>query len=201
MSMQNNLRTIQFEPTDKTVGKNVARLSTIHIPNEEEPEFRIFMNTIIEKVKSSIIEKSEAQAEAIAKSESYQNEIAAIDNVDDLNMIINPVQALPTYLKDPLNKLIGEKAKANGWTFDKATREFVDPNPPAEDEEEEDNQEDPEQEDAGQEDPEEFTAAAEPEAPAPPPAKVPKKATATTAKKPKAAAPKKQLETEELPFK
>lgn len=127
MSMRNNKRTIQFEPTDNTVGKNVAHLPLIEIPNQEDPAIKTFMANIIEDVKNSLVAKSEAQAEALAKSEEYQKQIDAIDNVDDLNLLVTPVQELPKYLKDPLNKLIADKAKSKGYTFDKKARVFVDP--------------------------------------------------------------------------
>lgn len=129
MTMKNNKRTIQFEPTDFSIGKNVARLPLLEVPAEGTDELKSFLSGIIKKVKSSITSQSESQREALEKSEKYQKEIAAVKNVDDINLLIAPVQELPKYLKDPINKLISAKAKGLGFIFNKATTSFENPAP------------------------------------------------------------------------
>ena len=57
LTMVNNKRTLTFEPTDKTIGKNVAKLPTLEIPDENDPAFLTFMADIIEKVKESRLKK------------------------------------------------------------------------------------------------------------------------------------------------
>lgn len=124
----NNKRTIQFEPSDTTVGKNVARLETIEIPNDSDPAFRNFMATLIDKVKNAINNMSEAQREAVAQSEAFQKDIDACETPDCLTEILTKVNGLPEYLKAPLKKLIGAKAKERGYIANTETKRFEDPN-------------------------------------------------------------------------
>ncbi|MBX3253945.1 MAG: ATP-binding protein [Chitinophagaceae bacterium] len=131
VSMINNKRTIQFSPTDVTVGKNTATLPIMEIPDKSDPAITHFMADIISKTKESLSRQSEAQAEATAKSEKFQKEIAAVQNVDDLNSVLTVVQLLPKFLKDQLNKLIGDKAKEKGYKFNRDKVLFEDPAPAA----------------------------------------------------------------------
>jgi hypothetical protein len=127
MSMVNNRRTIQWEPTDRTIGKNVARLPLTEIPDESTEQVKSLLAVIIEKVKDSICAQSEEQAEAIKKSEEYQKKIAKVKKADELSELVTPVQGLPKPQKDAMLKLIGEKAKEKGWIWNKATKVFDDP--------------------------------------------------------------------------
>lgn len=96
MSMQNNKRTIQFEPTDKSIGKNVARLPLIEIPNEAEPEAKTFMATIIDKVKKSITAQSAQQKEALEAFEIFSGAIAKATTVLNLaDILTDAVNVLP----------------------------------------------------------------------------------------------------------
>lgn len=132
VSMVNNKRSIQFSPTDLTVGKNTAQLPTMEIPDQGEPAAQTFMQDIITKTKASMVKQSEAQLEALQKSEAFQKQIAEVKTVEDINKIINPVQQLPKHLKEQLNKLIGEKAKEKGYIWNKEGKIFDAPAPPKE---------------------------------------------------------------------
>lgn len=128
VSMQNNQRTIQWDPTDITIGKNTASLQTTVIPDKGSSDLRSFMNTIISQVKASIVQQSEAQREALEKMQKYENEIEETETPEDLSLLVAPVQVLPKALAEPLAKRMGEKAKQKGWTWDKVNRCYVDPN-------------------------------------------------------------------------
>lgn len=95
MYMDNNQRTINFNPTDKTVGKNVARFPLLTVPDETEPEFKTFMADIIQKVKSSIQEKSEEQKEMLAKIESVQLALQAINSPETASTVSELIGTLP----------------------------------------------------------------------------------------------------------
>lgn len=131
VSTTNNRRTIQFEPSDGTIGKNVARLPLIEIPDVTDPKFHDFMGMLIEKVKDSICALSEAQQEAINKAEKYQKEITDVKTADDINLLITPITALPKAQKDALLKLVGEKAKSLELVWDKEAQLFKAPEKPA----------------------------------------------------------------------
>jgi hypothetical protein len=130
VSFVNNQRNIQWTPTDLTIGKNTANLPMMPVPDKTDPSLKSFMSEVIASVKKSIVSMSEAQREALEKSESFQKQIADITKVDDLNMLITPIQELAKYLRDPLNKLISEKAISKGWIYKKELKQFVAPAPP-----------------------------------------------------------------------
>jgi hypothetical protein len=124
MSMLNNVRTIQFNPTDTTIGKNVARLPLIEIPNESNPKSTDFLATLIEKVKDGIGAASEAQKEALEKSERFKKELADLKSVDELNLLVPAIQELPKYLKEQFYPLFNEKAKENNWQYNKTVKAY-----------------------------------------------------------------------------
>lgn len=124
ITMRNGRRVIQWDPTDETVGKNVACLPVTEIPDKGSPEFRDFNARIIEQIRAAIASQSEEQLQAVAQSEAYQNELRECGDPDCLTKILTEVNALPDYLKLPLQKLIGEKAKASGWVANKEKKCF-----------------------------------------------------------------------------
>lgn len=128
ITMRNNKRVIQFDPTDTIVGKNVAKLPVMEIPDSTDPAFKTFLADIITKTKNSICSQSEAQKEAVEMSVRFQEEISRADSPKELNKIIAPIQELPKALKDPLLKLVGDRAAAKGWSWNKTEKVFEDLN-------------------------------------------------------------------------
>jgi AAA domain-containing protein len=129
VSFVNNERTIQWTPTDLTVGKNTANLPTMRIPDKSNPALKAFMAEVITSVKKSIVCMSEEQREALAKSETIQDELNASDTPEKLTELLIKVHSLPEYLKAPMQKLIGDKAKASGWVANKEKKCFELPAP------------------------------------------------------------------------
>jgi len=125
VTTQNNRPVIIWEPSDRTIGKNVARLPVTDIPNETDPAWPTFMATLIQKVKTSIQERNEAQEEALKKFVSFQNAICDCEDPEELTMLLAAVNELaPTY-KAPLRVDIQKRAKELGFTIDKETKSFV----------------------------------------------------------------------------
>jgi hypothetical protein len=131
VSTKNNQATIQWYPSDITVGKNTANLPEAVIPDKGDPAFKTFMSDIIANVKKSIVEMSEAQREALEKSAKFQKEIALVKNAEGMNLILPAVQMLPKYLRDPLIQVMGVKSKELKLTWIKEQQIFQDPAPPA----------------------------------------------------------------------
>jgi hypothetical protein len=131
VSTKNNQASIQWYPSDITVGKNTANLPEAVIPDKSDPAFKTFMTDIIARVKSSIVEMNEAQREALEKSEKFQKEIAKVKNAEGMNLVLPAVQQLPKYLRDPLIQLMGVKSKELKLIWAKEHQIFQDPAPPA----------------------------------------------------------------------
>lgn len=121
---RNNKRILQFEPTDFSVGKNVARLPVIEVPEDSDPAYKTFMANIFALVKVSIVKQSETQQEATLKSQAFQARIAACDTPDTLTELLVEAKAMPDHLRLPLTKLIAEKGKEKGYVPNKTTLRY-----------------------------------------------------------------------------
>jgi AAA domain len=101
VSVRGGRRTIQFEPTDETVGKNVARLRDVAIPGLESPDFAQFGASLMDSVKSALVTMSEEQREAENKSEIFRSMMEQCANAE-VGMLASSILELPQYLRLPL---------------------------------------------------------------------------------------------------
>lgn len=119
MSIKNGSRVITWEPTETTIGKNVARLPDTVVPDINDPAGRTFMATLIEKVRSSITALTEEQEEIARVTVEITDAIAAAEKPEDLDGILARVNGLAEYLKQPLKIRIKERADAQEWFYSK----------------------------------------------------------------------------------
>lgn len=124
MKTVNNKRTIQFEPTDTTIGKNVARLPLIEIPDESSQDFNHFMSSLIIAVKDAIRSMSEAQKEALDKMHAYQQEVQGCEDPDELTELLAVAKELPPSYRSVIEKLIIDRSKALGFVVNKEKKCF-----------------------------------------------------------------------------
>ena len=125
LTMVNNKRTITFEPTDKTIGKNVAKLPTMEIPNETDPAFPTFMAEIIEKVKESIQRQTEEQKEALEKIRELSAAIATMETPEQAQAISGEIQTLTKMQQAGIKKKFKEKLDELKIKYDKNTNTFI----------------------------------------------------------------------------
>lgn len=125
LTMVNNKRTITFEPTDKTIGKNVAQLPTMEVPDETNPAFPNFMAHIIEKVKESIQRQTEEQKEAIEKIRELTSSIASMETPEQAQAISDEIQTLTKMQQAGIKKQFKDKLDELKIKYDKATNSFV----------------------------------------------------------------------------
>lgn len=125
LTMVNNKRTITFEPTDKTIGKNVAKLPTMEIPNETDPAFPTFMAEIIEKVKESIQRQTEEQKEALEKIRELSAAIATMETPEQAQAISDEIQTLTKMQQAGIKKQFKEKLDELKIKYDKNTNTFI----------------------------------------------------------------------------
>lgn len=111
VTIENGKRVISFEPTDMKVGKNVACLPTMEIPDKNTPEFANFGAKLVSDVREAIARMSKEQAEAMELSNKYQDRINGTEDIKTLKDILPELDALPDYLKLPLYQVFGDKHK------------------------------------------------------------------------------------------
>lgn len=124
LTMVNNKRTLTFEPTDKTIGKNVAKLPTMEIPDENDPTFLTFMADIIEKVKESIQKQSEDQKEALEKIRELTSAIETMETPEQAMEISNEIIKLTKMQQVGLRNIFSEKTTSIGIKYNKDTKVF-----------------------------------------------------------------------------
>lgn len=123
-SLANNQRTIFFEPTDRTVGKNVARFPNIHVPNEADVIYPKFMAKLVDDVKGSILKKSEAQAEALRKVAEIEIAILTCETVEVANAILEEMKSLSKIQQTALKPKFKAQYEKEGLTYNKELKTF-----------------------------------------------------------------------------
>lgn len=124
VTMINNKRSIMFEPTDRTVGKNVARIPVLEIPDESKPEFLTFMDSIITMVKDSIQQQSEAQRLAIEKIKELNGCIETFETPDNADAILKEINNLSGAQQAGLKKLLLKKCESLKIVYNKGSKKF-----------------------------------------------------------------------------
>lgn len=125
ISIQNKQRVITFEPIDNFVGKNVAQLGTIPIPNAPSKEFDTCMADIIKQVKSAIQSKSEAQRKAKEQLEELRGKVVEVETLEGIEAILTASKELPDVLKVPFFTELKETLSAKGFSYDAKAKKFV----------------------------------------------------------------------------
>ena len=125
ISKVNNLRTITFEPSDNFVGKNVAGLSALQIPDNTDKAFATFMADIIKDVKKSIQSKSEAQRKANETLADLRDRLASAMTEEETDALLVASQELPQLLKKPFFEEMKKTLAAKGFTYDGTAKKFT----------------------------------------------------------------------------
>lgn len=125
ISKVNGKRTITFEPTDNYVGKNVAQLQPMVIPESTDPHFSTFMAGIIKSVKTAISSKSDEQNKAIEMLDNLRSLLAMAETDEDAESLQVKARKLPTVLQSPFGKEMKESLESKGFTFDNSQKKFL----------------------------------------------------------------------------
>mgnify|MGYP000850008196 FL=1 len=124
VSVINKKRCVSFDPTETLTGKNVAKLPTLEIPDENDPAFLTFMADIIEKVKESIQKQSEAQKEALEKVRELTSAIETMETPEQAMEISSEIMNLTKMQQAGLRKMFSEKTKSIGIKYNPDTKTF-----------------------------------------------------------------------------
>lgn len=125
ISKVNGRRTITFEPMDNFVGKNVAGLQALQIPESTGTGFGHFMADIIADVKKSIQNKSEAQRKANETLAGLREQLAAAMTIEEVDALMSASQDLPQVLKKPFFEEMKKSLADKGFTYDGKSKKFI----------------------------------------------------------------------------
>lgn len=117
ITMVNGQRTIVFDPTDTTVGKNVAQIPPMRIPDTSSIDFSDCMANIIDKVKKALVNKSEAQKEAQEALDEARKKVAEAKTLKDANELISIANNLAKVHQTAFKKFVVEEMKKLGFVI------------------------------------------------------------------------------------
>lgn len=109
MEMKNNKPVINFNPTDRHVGKNAPGFPEMTIPHYTTDEYKTFLGDIIDKTIDHLNALSEEQRIALQKVEDIKESISAASEIADLAEIETQIGELSKPLQVQLMVLFNEK--------------------------------------------------------------------------------------------
>ncbi len=115
---ENNQRVLNFNPTDKWLGKNSASIGQLTIPNlDAEPHY---FADILNQAMNKIITLSEAQAQAREAFEALKKAIDVIETPEQVMSLGENLKKLESQSHQAMaRKLLIEKSKSLGFVLDK----------------------------------------------------------------------------------
>lgn len=117
ISLVNGKRTISFDPRDNFIGKNVAQIPAMEIPDAGTAEFSTFMADIIKRVKTSICSRTEAQRKANEMLAELREELGKVSDDEGAATLLNKCSNLPDIMKQPFFMEINKVLTAKGFTY------------------------------------------------------------------------------------
>ena len=124
VTMVNNKRVITFDPTDRTIGKNVARIEPIEIPNEKDPAYKTFMADIIAQVKAAIRKQSEQQIEDQKTIDDFQLIVSEKTTSEEFIDVFKQTKDHPKHIQAAVWKLILLHSETVGLVYDAKEKIF-----------------------------------------------------------------------------
>lgn len=124
--MRGRDRVLDFNPTDRWVGKNPAGWKPFVLPPAAKATN--FLAELIDMGRKALGEISEESAGLMRQVETWREQIAAFDTPDKCNEAIPKLQAISAPMVQlQAKKLLMDHAKAQGYTFDAKAAKFTAP--------------------------------------------------------------------------
>lgn len=116
-------RVLDFNPSDRHLGKNAAGWDPIQLPNLKERTS--FLAELLADAKDRIGKTAEASAAVAREVEKWQALLAGVKAVEALNNSLPDLKEIGhEAAKKQVWHLFLEHARANGWAWDKAAKVF-----------------------------------------------------------------------------
>lgn len=122
-------RILDFNPTDRWIGKNPAGWSPFKVPPVEKAQ--TFMADLFDQGRVALGRISEASAQIAGQVDDWRANIDTFTSPEECTRAIEPINKLAPALVPQVKKLLMDRAKALGFTFDTKTKAFVEAKQPA----------------------------------------------------------------------
>lgn len=120
-------RVLDFNPTDRWVGKNPGQWKPFQVPPAAKAQ--TFMADLMVKGREALGQVSAESAKAFEQVENYRVALEGMALPEELTRAIPEVQALPAGVSAQVKHLLMARATKLGFTFDKKASAFVAPKP------------------------------------------------------------------------
>jgi len=124
--MRGKDRVLDFNPTDRWVGKNPAQWKPILLPPVEKATH--VMADLMVKGREALGQISAASAKVSQQVDDWRSQIDTFTTPNECSQAVEDLAALPAIVAPQVKKLLWDRSKALGFTFDTKTKLFVDPN-------------------------------------------------------------------------
>lgn len=121
ISIVNKQRQLIFEPSADSYGKDPIGLGSLPLPDSAAASYKTCLGDMIGQIKEGLNELSEAQIARRSEVEWFMDHLPQMDTPDQINDVIGRAKAAGR----DVSKMVIDRAKALGFTFDPDTREFV----------------------------------------------------------------------------
>jgi hypothetical protein len=125
--MNGRERVLDFNPTDRWVGKNPAGWAPFKVPPVGKAQD--FMADLFDQGRAALGSISEASAKVAAQVEEWRDRIAGLTTAEQCNAAIVEIKKLPVLVQAQVAKSLMDYAASAGIPFDKAKKVFVAPEP------------------------------------------------------------------------
>ena len=118
-------RVLDFNPTDRWVGKNPGQWKPFQVPPAAKAQ--TFMADLMVKGREALGQVSAESAKVLEQVETYRAALDGMTLAEELTNAIPEVQALPAVVAVQVKHLLMARATALGFTFNKKAGMFVAP--------------------------------------------------------------------------
>lgn len=124
--MRGKDRVLDFNPTDRWVGKNPAQWKPLLLPPAEKATH--VMADLMVKGRKSLGAISEASAKVTQQVDDWRSQIETMTTPNECSQAVEDIAKLPAIVAPQVKKLLWDRSKALGFTFDTKQKAFIDPN-------------------------------------------------------------------------
>ena len=121
ISVVNRSRHLMFSPTDTAFGKDPAGIGEMPVPDASSDAYATCLTDIITRIKDGLNSLSEAQAAHKAEVEWFKEHLPKMTGAEHINGDLPRARSAGP----DIGRMVVERAKAIGLTFDKAKGEYV----------------------------------------------------------------------------
>lgn len=123
--MNGRERVLDFNPTDRWVGKNPGGWAPFTIPPVAKAQD--FMAELFDRGRAALGSISEASAKVAQQVDEWRDRIAEFTTAEQCNAAIPEIKKLPILIQAQVSKSLMDYAKSAGIPFDAAKKQFTEP--------------------------------------------------------------------------